>query len=320
MLKIEDFSILRCPCPEKAPLINYCNYLKCEKSNCIHSNKKFFFPIINEIPILISEFNCDTVCEVNKYNHNNEFYINRSNSKFGNFFRKFLYGSNKTTLINSIKFIENIRLNNLDSEKKLILVIGSSTKGLDTNYLWTDEFNIVGIDIYPTETTTLIADAHYLPFADNIFDGVWIQAVLEHTVNPQVVVSEIRRVLKKNGVVYAETPFMQQVHEGAYDFQRFSVVGHRYLFRNFKAICIGGNQGPGVALAWSIKYFIWGLSRSQKFAIFFSIPFYFLLRILDRFCDPRIMFDGPSGSYFLGLKADREITHKEALLVYSGFQ
>ena len=320
MLNTLDLCKLRCPCPEKAEIIKVENYFKCYKETCIHSHEKYYFPIISGTPVLISELKSDTVCNVNKYHLNKDFYIKRSNSEFINNIRKFLYGSNQTTLINSKIFIENLKSCDADEVKKTILIIGSSTKGLDTNDLWSDEFNIVGIDIYPSETTTIIADAHYLPFANNIFDGVWIQAVLEHVVNPQNVVSEIERVLKKNGLIYAETPFMQQVHEGAFDFQRFSVVGHRYLFKNFKVLCIGGNQGPGVALAWSIKYFFWGLTRSQKFAIAISIPFYFIFRILDKFCDKRIMFDGPSGVYFLGVKSDQVTTHKDALLVYQGFQ
>src|SRR5207237_664581 len=31
-------------------------------------------------------------------------------------------------------------------------------------------------------------------------------------------------------LVLGDTPFMQQVHEGAYDFTRFALSGHRWLF------------------------------------------------------------------------------------------
>ena len=70
-------------------------------------------------------------------------------------------------------------------------------------------------------------------------------------------VAEIHRVMKASGYVYAETPFMQQVHEGAYDFTRFTVLGHRYLFKDFDSIIIGGNGGSGEVLSWSIKHFVW---------------------------------------------------------------
>lgn len=322
MIDINILNILRCPCSKKAKLILCANNFKCSNKKCIHS-KKDFFSIINNIPILISERKCDTVCQKKRYLKKNFLYVSRKNSFFYMKIRNLIYGSNITTIENSIRFINLIKKfisNKKNISRKKILVIGSATEGLDTDFLWAANFDIVGIDIYPSKTTNIIADAHYLPFAKSSFDGVWIQAVLEHVVNPQIVVSEIERVLKKDGVVYAETPFMQQVHEGAYDFHRFTVNGHRYLFKNFTTIRLGGNQGPGVALAWSIKYFIWGLSRSRYFSFVVSIPFYFLLRILDRFCDPRIMFDAPSGVFFLGLKSNRKISHKDSLLEYDGFQ
>jgi len=56
-----------------------------------------------------------------------------------------------------------------------------------------------------------------------------VQAGLEHVRDLWQVVAEIHRVLKDDGLVYAETPFMQQVHEGPYDFTRFTESGHRYL-------------------------------------------------------------------------------------------
>jgi len=58
-----------------------------------------------------------------------------------------------------------------------------------------------------------------------VFDAVWIQAVLEHVLDPVRVVAEIHRVLRPGGLVYSEIPFMQEVHEGAYDFTRFRLSG-----------------------------------------------------------------------------------------------
>ena len=70
-------------------------------------------------------------------------------------------------------------------------------------------------------------------------DAVICQAVLEHVLEPASAVSEIHRVLRRDGLVYAETPFMQQVHERAYDFSRFTQSGHRWLFRRFSEISAG---------------------------------------------------------------------------------
>lgn len=52
-------------------------------------------------------------------------------------------------------------------------------------------------------------------------------------VNPYRCINEVYRVLNENGIVYASTPFMLQVHMGKFDFTRFTHSGHRRLFRNF---------------------------------------------------------------------------------------
>lgn len=70
--------------------------------------------------------------------------------------------------------------------------------------------DVVTVEVYASSNTDLMADGHSLPFRDTAFDGVWIQAVLEHVLEPQRVVAEIYRVLKPKGIVYAETPFMSR--------------------------------------------------------------------------------------------------------------
>lgn len=99
--------------------------------------------------------------------------------------------------------------------------------------------NIVSFDIYDSVNVQFVADAHMIPFRNDIFDLIIIQAVLEHVLDPHKVVSEITRVLKLQGIVYAETPFMQQVHEGPYDFTRFTESGHRFLFKSYNLISSG---------------------------------------------------------------------------------
>jgi SAM-dependent methyltransferase len=186
--------------------------------------------------------------------------------------------------------------------------------------LWDDSHvEIHGIDIYASETVDIVCDGHYLPLADKFYDGVWIQAVLEHVVEPQKVVDEIFRVLKLDGIVYAETPFMQQVHEGAYDFTRFTVVGHRFLFKAFEAIDFGGNRGPEIVLAWSLRYFFWGITRSRKIARFIGVFAFLILRPFGRLMSKESMFDGPSGVFFFGKKTTGiNLKHMELPLLYRG--
>lgn len=45
----------------------------------------------------------------------------------------------------------------------------------------------------------VVADAHKLPFKNNAFDLVICTETLEHLINPQLALLEMKRVLKKNG-------------------------------------------------------------------------------------------------------------------------
>jgi SAM-dependent methyltransferase len=108
-------------------------------------------------------------------------------------------------------------------ECPVMLMIGATTRGAGTDGLYeTEAVRQIAFDIYPSVHTHFIADAHQIPLASGSVDGVCIQAVLEHVINPEQVVSETSRVLRPGGLVYAETPFMQRVHEGAYDFMRYA--------------------------------------------------------------------------------------------------
>ncbi|MFN3171109.1 MAG: class I SAM-dependent methyltransferase [Hyphomicrobiales bacterium] len=202
-----------------------------------------------------------------------------------------------------------------------VLVVGSGTAGSGTEELYRSPgITITGIDVYESSSVNCIADAHYIPLPDACIDGVWIQAVLEHVVEPSVVVAEIHRVLKTNGLIYAETPFMQQVHEGAFDFTRFTVLGHRYLFRDFEMIDCGGNKGPAIALAWSIRYFFWALLRSATMARFIGLLSTFALRPFEFLTDRRALHDASSGVFFLGKKSNRRIKHGDLQALYEGLQ
>ena len=284
----------------------------CENEDCFHSKIKQSFKEVDGIPILISDVMCDTICDP----HDIRSYIRRP-SKALSLVKNILLGESKTTFINCEKFISRLKKR---SQEPRVLLIGSGEKGSSTNSLWNDvNIEVHGIDIYISDTVDLVCDAHYLPLESDYYDGVWIQAVLEHVVEPQKVVKEISRVLKNEGLVYAETPFMQQVHEGPYDFTRYTVLGHRYLFRDFSLISIGGNKGPEIALAWSIKYFIWSITRSLMLARFFGLLARFALRPFGYLVSRSSMFDASSGVYFFGYKDNSvKLTHKDLLKLYEG--
>ncbi len=78
---------------------------------------------------------------------------------------------------------------------------------------------IIGIDVLTTsvawskkhwkkykELKFRIGDAHKLDFEAQTFDAVFALEVMEHVFKPQIVLAEIKRVLKKNGYVIILVP------------------------------------------------------------------------------------------------------------------
>jgi SAM-dependent methyltransferase len=202
--------------------------------------------------------------------------------------------------------------------RPLVLIIGGGSIGSGADSLYQHpDLDLVAFDIYASDNVQFLADGHQLPFKDQSVDGVLIQAVLEHVLDPYVVVAEIHRVLRPQGLVYAETPFMQHVHEGQYDFTRFTDSGHRYLFRNFAARSSGTVAGLGTQLLWSIIYFSRGIHR--RVAQIAHLLFFWLPR-LDPWLDTKATVDGASGFFFYGHSSPESMSPTEIVNYYSGAQ
>ncbi len=197
-----------------------------------------------------------------------------------------------------------------------VLIIGGGTVGVGISSLYkTSDIEIVGTDVFLSANVDVVCDGHSLPFESSTFDGVLIQAVLEHVLEPAIVVNEIHRVLRPEGIVYAETPFMQQVHMGAYDFQRFTKSGHRWLFRYFTEIESGVNGGVGLSLVWAVYYYLRALTRSNLWWQPLRILFGWLTRT-ERFTEKGRNVDGACGLYFLGRRSETATTPKEIIKYY----
>jgi len=266
------------------------------------------------VPILISNLRTDTLCNPETYVS----YVPRTDTLWKKA-KSFLNTESSVTKSNCQDFMQRL-LDHSDSPK--VLIIGGAEKGEGVEALYRHEkIEVDTTDIYASEYVDLIADAHYLPISDSSYDGVWIQAVLEHVVDPDRVCSEIYRILKTNGIVYSETPFMQQVHEGAYDFTRYTVTGHRYLFRNFSLISLGGLRGSEVVLAWSLKYFVWSLTRSKKIGQVVGVVFALILKPFSLIASKESLFDAASGVYFMGEKIPgHSLSHRSLVDLYKGMQ
>jgi uncharacterized protein YbaR (Trm112 family)/SAM-dependent methyltransferase len=206
---------------------------------------------------------------------------------------------------------------------KRVLVIGGGILGLGMEHLVGDPtVELVETDVFFGPRSRYIVDAHDLPFADGIFDAVVMQGVLGALIDPNRAVSEIQRVLQPNGLVYIETPFVQQVCMGRFDFQRYSHLGLRRLFRAFEEIRSGAQAGPAMALAWSYQYLLWSFVTSRMgrsvMLVVARLTGWWLPQV-DRFLlDRPGGIDGASGVFFLGRKSKTVLSDRELLAGYRG--
>ena len=283
----------------------------CESQTC---QKKY--PIYKGIPILINEEN-------SLFRSKDFLKIKRTTLKIPN---NTIIKSKIKKLIPKITRSINSAANysklmeKLKGEQRNILIIGGSIEGFGIDKLYgIDSYNIIESDVTHGPLTKIIFDCHDIPYENNVFDAIVCQAVLEHVLEPDRCVSEIHRVLKDDGYVYAETPFMQQVHFGAYDFTRYTYLGHRYLFKNFECIDSGMTHGPATALAWSIKYFFNSFFISHKIKVIVDILLCYLLfwlKYIDYLLIKRDCYDAALGFYFIGRKSNHTITGRELIKMY----
>ncbi len=309
--------ILACPkC--HLPVQEVKDYFECE--NKCHGA----YPIYHEVPVLIdpgvsvfafSDFANNTAPDI--------FFKSYKNPVL-QFFKKIR--PDITLNLASKKNYAQIALQLQKISNPRILIIGGSIDGQGISALKENlpiGTVLVESDVAHGPNTNIIIDAHQIPFQDNCFDLVIAQAVLEHVLDPFICVSEINRVLKHGGMVYAETPFMQQVHGGKFDFHRFTALGHRRLFRHFREEKSGLVAGAGSMMAWSLLYFITSFSLNKKMdkALSYLGSFAsFWLKYFDYLLNQHTSsMDTACGLFFLGKKEpDYLLTDQELLASYKG--
>lgn len=204
----------------------------------------------------------------------------------------------------------------------LVIGAGAQKEWLEGFFASRRDVTLVYSDVDVHATVDLFCDAHDLPFQDGVFDGVVASAVLEHVLYPERVVEEIHRVLSDGGLLYSEIPFLQQVHEGAYDFTRYTLSGHRRLLHRFRETASGAVAGPATTLAWALEHFAVSLAPHPRL----RAPVKAGTRIL--FCwlpyvdyllgQSAAATDGASCTYFFGAKSDATVTDREIVDRYAG--
>lgn len=326
-LSFEVLERLRCPaCGEK--LRRGDARFDCHAPACARA-----YPIVRGVPILVDE--SQSLLSLADYRGEEESLLAARSTGEGaarpSLLRRFSQGLNASlpdvnvTLASRENYAMFSRLLLERTQHPRVLVVGGREAGRGMqDVLEEGRIELVETDIDFGPRTQLVCDGHQLPFETGSFDGLVVQAVLEHVLDPYRCVEEIHRVLAPGGLVYAETPFLYRRHGGPFDFTRFTFLGHRRLFRRFEEVAAGVGVGPGVALALTYSGFLLSLSRQKAIRAglrIFGRLTSFWLKYFDRMAAKNdAALDSAAGFYFLGRRSDKTLSDRELIAGFRGMR
>lgn len=117
---------------------------------------------------------------------------------------------------------------------------------------------------------------------DNYADTIISISVMEHLCEPQIFLNESYRILKNNGVIIIQVPFMWWIHEAPYDYFRFTSYGLKYMFEKAGFEDIHIQLASGFFTMWFLKmnYFslrwIKGSNFRKNLTKSLLIPFWYI--------------------------------------------
>jgi SAM-dependent methyltransferase len=215
-----------------------------------------------------------------------------------------------------------LRVRAASGRRPRVLLIGSPHTDGAEGLLGRPELEVIETDIAFASSTNVVCDPHDMPFADDVFDAVVIRGVLDGVLDPPRVASEVHRVLAGDGLVYSEAGFVRQTDVGALDFNRFTHLGHRRLWRWFDEIESGAESGPAAALLRAIEHFFrsfLGESRLARPTIRQTVALAgFWLKYLDHLLVRRPGgIDAASATFFLGTRRETPLPDR---VIVAGFR
>jgi SAM-dependent methyltransferase len=122
-------------------------------------------------------------------------------------------------------------------------------------------------------------DGKHIPFPDESFDALFCSEVLEHVFDPELVLPEIRRVLKRDATALLTVPFCWNEHEVPFDYARYSTFGIKHLLEKngFEVLEVkrSGNFVQVNFQLWALYFYElfrrWG-KAGKLFSMVFIIP------------------------------------------------
>jgi len=115
-----------------------------------------------------------------------------------------------------------------------------------------------------------------LPFKNESFDNVVSFQVLEHHPNPQKLISEMLRVVKKGGCILLTAPFLGGIHEEPHDYQRFTKYGLIELFKPYKCEILEIKEQGALfsTISMFLNEYLNSFAANNKLSYFISVLIY----------------------------------------------
>ena len=112
--------------------------------------------------------------------------------------------------------------------------------------------NVVEMEFAIFRHTDVVADAHRMPFDDEVFEAVVVMNAFEHYRDPVRVASELHRIMKPGGRILIRTAFRQPLHERPWHFFNCTRYGLEEWFKEFETdkLHVSDNFSPGYSVAW----------------------------------------------------------------------
>lgn len=160
---------------------------------------------------------------------------------------------------------EDSDIQKLIKSNNLILNVGAGYRKCKSRYFSLD--NIINTEIFNYPTTDIVCDGNTLPFKNDSFDVVLSLAVLEHVKDPFNHANELLRVLKPNGILYVDVPFLQPYHGYPYHYYNMTTAGVKNLFGDKIQIIkhnIENWSKPIFTLTWFLNIYKESLDKNTK--------------------------------------------------------
>lgn len=246
MIKNKLKTILRCPACESSDELVETNESKLCCTHC-----QVAYEIVNGIPILLDPKKSSELFH-NYQMNKSESWVSLDKETCGfHFSRKFVETKFKrlNRILNFIKYPyvpvwqppSFSELHDHYSKGGLVLHLG----GGETNPPlegW------VNLDILPYTSVDVVGDARRLPCADDTFDLIVSNSMLEHIVQFHEVISECYRVLKPGGYIWMCVPQVCGRHHTV-DYWRWTLPGLKETLKRFEIVSEGARIGTGPFMA-----------------------------------------------------------------------